>query len=105
MRTTVRLPDDLHAQVRSAAVAQGATVTAFIEEALRLALAGCERVERSGAYRVHPLPAGRGLQPGVDLDDHAGLADLMDDAAHAAVAIEHGATMMPTTATSRSSPA
>ena len=75
----MRLPDDLYAQVRSTAVARGATVTAFIEEALRLALAGREQAERSEPYRVHPLPAGRGLQPGVDLDDHAGLADLMDD--------------------------
>lgn len=75
----MRLPDDLYTQVRSTALARGATVTAFIEEALRLALVGREQAERSEPYRVHPLTAGRGVQPGVDLDDHAGLADLMDD--------------------------
>lgn len=76
----MRLPDDLRAQVRTAAAARGVTVTAFVEEALRLALAGREQAERSEPYRVHPLPAGRGLQPGVDLDDRASLQDLMDDA-------------------------
>lgn len=29
-------------------------------------------------YVVHPLPEGRGLQPGVDLDDSGALLDLME---------------------------
>ena len=75
----MRLLDDLHSQVRSTAVARGTTVTAFIEEALRLAMARREQAEGSEPYRMRPLPAGRGLQPGVDPDDHAGLVDLVDD--------------------------
>lgn len=63
-------------------VAQGTTVTALVGEALGVALANREQAGRSEPCRVRPLPAGRGLQPGVDLDDHAGLADLVDDDAH-----------------------
>jgi hypothetical protein len=47
----------------------------LIVDAIRAALAS-----RPNAARVSELPTyrGRGLQPGVDLDDSAALADLMD---------------------------
>jgi hypothetical protein len=78
MRTTVRLDDDLLRKTRALAAETGRTLTAVIEDALREALA------RSRARRERPrvaLPTfrGRGLQPGVDLDDSAGLLDVMND--------------------------
>lgn len=55
------------------------TVTSVIEEALRAALAERERAADVQPYRVDVIP-GVGLQPGVDLDDNAALAELMDGA-------------------------
>lgn len=77
MRTTVRLPDELYTQVRLRAVAEGATVTAFIEEALRHALNRREPSPAPALYRVAPF-SGDGVQRGVDLDDNAALLDVMD---------------------------
>ncbi len=77
MRTTIRLDDDLLTEAKRAALERGTTLTAVIEDALRLALA-------SGASVAHddvelPTFRGDGLQPGVDLDDTASLLDLMDE--------------------------
>jgi plasmid stability protein len=77
MRTTVRLPDDLYRQVRVRAAADGATVTAFIEAALRAALMSREAQPQREPYCVSPVYGG-GLLPGVDLDDGAAMLDLMD---------------------------
>lgn len=78
MRTTVRLPDDLYRQVKVTAAEEGATVTSFIEEALRAALARHAGAASGGsAYRVRATGSG-GLQPGVDLTDAAALLDLME---------------------------
>lgn len=78
VRTTIRLPDSLYDDVRLAALQQHRTVTSFIEEALRAALR--ERASSTGRvdFQIDPIP-GRGLQPGVDLDDSSALLDLMDD--------------------------
>ena len=77
MRTTITLDDDLLRQAKAAAATSGRTLGAVIEDALRASLA-----RRPGPGRVGPamLPtfAGR-LRPGVDLDDSAGLADLLDE--------------------------
>lgn len=77
MRTTIIVPDELYAEVRSRAARDGRTITSVIEEALRQHL----RAEAAGAhrppFRIDAI-AGRGVQPGVDLDDNAALADLMD---------------------------
>lgn len=78
MRTTIRLPDELYTQVRRGALDDGTTVTTFIEQALREALARrSHEAADSAPYRVRPF-AGRGLQPGVDLTDSVALLDLMD---------------------------
>jgi hypothetical protein len=72
----VRLNDDLLAAAKQRAAAERTTLTALIEDSLQRTLAsrpakGAERFEirRVGDAR---------LQPGVDLDDSAGLRDLMD---------------------------
>ena len=77
VRTTIRLPDELYTEVRVQAATQGATVTSFIEEALRAALRRHLDRATTPAYVVEPYGSG-GVLPGVDLDDNAALAELMD---------------------------
>lgn len=77
MRTTVRLDDDLLRQTRALAAQTGRTLTAVIEDALREALAR-QRDRRTLSRVALPTFKGKGLQPGVDLDDTAGLLDIMD---------------------------
>lgn len=73
----VLLDDDLHREAKAYAARHGTTLTALIEEALRLRLAG---LERPGARRKVRLPTfrGDGLQPGVTLDDMSTVYDRMD---------------------------
>lgn len=83
MRTTVRLNDRLLAEAKRAAARSGRTLTTVIEEALREALAR----RKSGGHRVRirlTTVRGRGVMPGVDLDDTASLIDRMESrvAAH-----------------------
>ena len=77
MRTTIRLDDQLLAEVKQLAARTGRTLTAVIEDALREMLA---RQQKATARRPVQLStaSGNGLQPGVDLDDSAALLDLMD---------------------------
>jgi metal-responsive CopG/Arc/MetJ family transcriptional regulator len=76
MRTTVRLPPGLMAQVKKLARETGRSMTEVIEDALRAAVA------RSGSARPKTVTlvtvSGNGLQPGVDLDDTSALLDRMD---------------------------
>ena len=79
VRTTLILPDDLYREVKRTAAATDRTMTSFVEEALRAALA---RQHSTGAkdtkrYRVGATGVG-GLQPGVDLTDTAALLDVME---------------------------
>lgn len=78
MRTTVRLPDDLMREAKRRAVETGRTLTDFIADALRAALA---REESTAAVRERlrlPTYGSGGTLPGVDLDDAASLTDLME---------------------------
>ncbi len=79
MRTTVRLPDDLYRRAKARAAESGVTFTQILEDALRAILSRDQAGEATATYEVRPLPRGRGLQPGVDLTDQAGLLDLLDD--------------------------
>lgn len=79
MRTTVRLPDDLYRRAKARAAESGVTFTQLLEDALRAILSRDQAGEAPATYAVRPLPGGRGLQPGVDLTDQAGLLDLMDE--------------------------
>lgn len=77
-RTTVRLPESLVRRAKRKAAAEGRTLTALIEEGIRLVLA--ERL-RTGT-RKHPLPrvskASGGLLSGADLTSAAHLQELED---------------------------
>ncbi|MEX2196029.1 MAG: YlcI/YnfO family protein [Thermoleophilaceae bacterium] len=79
MRTTIRLDDELLAEAKQAAARSGRTLTAVIEDALRVSLS---RMAHSPRAEPVDLPVSRlrgGLQPGVDLDDSAALLDLMEE--------------------------
>jgi hypothetical protein len=78
MRTTVRMDPELLRRLKEHAARQGLSLTRVLEDAAWLLLA-----RRPGPAAVRerirlPTYAGRGLQPGVDLDDSAALLDLME---------------------------
>ncbi len=77
MRTTIRLDDTLLRRAKAEAAGSGRSLNDFIEDAVRAAVA--PRVATRKAI-VLPTFKGRGLQPGVDLDDSSNLLDLMEGA-------------------------
>jgi len=77
MRTTVRLPPGLMAQVKKLARETGRSMTQVIEDALRVAVARA-RTPAGDKTISFPIVRGDGLQPGVDLDNSAALLDLME---------------------------
>ena len=78
MSTTVRLDDGLLDQARREAERRGTTLTALIEEGLRLAILPPKPVERSARIRLPVSRARAGLTAGIDLDDSSALLDRMD---------------------------
>jgi Arc/MetJ family transcription regulator len=77
MRTTIRLDDDLLTSAKRSAAESGRTLTAVIEDALREALSRRTTRGENSHVRLTTV-GGNGPLPGVDLDDTAGLLELMD---------------------------
>jgi predicted transcriptional regulator len=77
MRTTIRLDDHLLAEVKKVAAETGRTITAVIEGALRESLGRRKAATARPRARLATFK-GKGLRPGVDLDDSAALLDLLD---------------------------
>ena len=77
MRTTIRINDQLLAEVKQHAAQTGQTLTAIIEEALRQMLAHQQQIAERPPVQLITV-SGNGPQPGVDLDDSAALLDLME---------------------------
>ena len=77
MRTTIRINDQLLAEVKQLAAQTGQTLTAIIEEALRQMLAHQQQIADRPPVQLITV-SGNGPQPGVDLDDSAALLDLME---------------------------
>lgn len=73
----MRLDDALLLTVKRYAAQHGRTVTSVLEEALRRLLSEAERAGQRQPVALPVSSVGGGLQPGVDLDDGAALADLM----------------------------
>ena len=77
MKTTIRLDDQLLAEVKQIADQSSRTMTSVIEDALREMVARRRQKAQRSPVRL-PTFGGKGLLPGVDLDDSPGLLDLMD---------------------------
>lgn len=77
MRTTIRMDDDLLQEAKVHAVRTDRTLTQFIEDAVRAALAR-EEASRSEPVDL-PTFGEDGALPGVDIDDSAGLLGLMEE--------------------------
>lgn len=78
MRTTVRLKEALLGRAKREAARRGVTLTALIEQGLRLAIARPAQLRRAERVVLPVCRRGGGVLRGVDLDDSAGLADRMD---------------------------
>lgn len=78
MRTTVRLGETLLGRAKREAARRGITLTALIEQGLRLAIARPAQVRRAVRVTLPVCRRGGGVLPGVDLDDSAGLIERMD---------------------------
>ena len=78
MRTTIDINDDLFRRAKEAAARSNRPLREVVEDALRLAFA---QASVAGAGKLTDLSVSTrkpGLCPGVDLDDSAGLLDLME---------------------------
>jgi hypothetical protein len=77
-RTTVRLPEELLNRARRKATAEGRTLTALIEDGLRLVVSGTARrgVRPRGAIPVSK--AAGGTLPGIDISDSAAVQEMED---------------------------
>lgn len=77
MRTTIRLDEQLLKKAKKYALSHGTTFTSIVEDALREKL-----MERPSSIKHSPVKLktvnGRGVYPGIDLDDSASLLDIMD---------------------------
>ncbi len=78
MRTTVRLPDDLLAEAKRAALESHCSLTAVIENALREVLARRKQQVSTPPVKLTTV-GGNGVQPGVDLNDSADLVERMEN--------------------------
>lgn len=77
MRTTVTIRDDLLRRAKQVALERSCTLSELVEESLQRAIAGQQAGARVKPSRP-PTFRGRGLQPGVDLDNSVSLAEMME---------------------------
>lgn len=77
MRTTVRLDDTLMREAKLFATERGESFKSILERALREMLARRENLRNRPRVRL-PTFRGRGLQPGVDLEDKDALLELLE---------------------------
>jgi len=78
MRTTLQIDDQLMKAAKKAAAESGRTLTAVIEDALRIALSMARRKPESAKFKLPTFHMGE-LQPGVDLDNSAALLDILEE--------------------------
>ena len=79
MRTTIRINEQLLRDAKALAANMGCSLTSLIEDGLRQALAHQTIGPRKNPIRLNTV-SGRGLRPGVDLDDSAKLLDFLERA-------------------------
>jgi len=80
MRTTLDIDDELLKDAKKLAAERGTTLTAVLEDALRIVV---HRAKQPKPRRRRKLPTagvpGAGFMPGVDISSNAALRDLMDE--------------------------
>jgi len=74
----VRLEEALISQAKREAERRGETLTALIEQGLRLILAQSRPRRQREPVKLPVSTVGGGVLPGVDLDDSAALLDIME---------------------------
>lgn len=78
MRTTIRLDDQLLRAAKKYAHDSGKSLTAVIEDALRLILSRRSRRQARDLVKLRTV-SGKGVRPGVDLDDSASLLAYLEE--------------------------
>jgi predicted DNA-binding ribbon-helix-helix protein len=78
MRTTVRLEAGLLEQAKREAERRGTTLTALIEQGLRLAIRRPRSIDSNARVKLPVSRARGGVIAGVDLNDSAALLERMD---------------------------
>jgi hypothetical protein len=83
MRTTIDIHDTLLERAKAEANAEGRRLADVVNDALRLLFSSRARQDPRAAAQPMPVSrvAGKGLQPGIDLEDRQGLADALDELA------------------------
>ena len=76
MRTTISMTEALYRRAKARAAERGQTVSALVEDAVRVALES--RPVETGTARPLPVFGGSGVMPGVELTDNAAMRQLMD---------------------------
>lgn len=77
MRTTLNLDEGVLAELKRLAAESQRTVSAVAEDAIRESLARARERRVSGPVEL-PTFRGRGVKPGVDLDDNVAVLERMD---------------------------
>ena len=78
MRIAIYLTKDLIQDAEKAAVEQHTTLSAFVGDAIRLALDRRRRARSDRKFKITTYGEG-GVLPGVDLSNTSALLDIMDD--------------------------
>ena len=79
MRTTIRINDQLLRDAKAHSARMGCSLTSLIEDALRQMLARQTGKPNQGRVKLTTV-SGRGLRPGVDLDNSAKLLEILEQA-------------------------
>ena len=78
MRTTIRLDDQIFKAAKRYAHDTGKSLTAVIEDALRLILSKRSPRQPRSPVKLKTV-SGRGVRSGIDLDDSASLLTFMEE--------------------------
>jgi hypothetical protein len=80
MRTTLDLDDHLLKEAKRLAAERGTTLTAVMEDALRIIVRRGDKADQRRRVRLPTFGVpGEDFMPGVDISDNAGLRELMDE--------------------------
>jgi hypothetical protein len=77
-RTTVRLPEELLRRAKRKAAEEGRTLTALIEDGLRLVVGGKSKSGKRERQSIPLSPQTGGPLPGIDISNSAALQEIQD---------------------------